>query len=85
MNLYRKTDILILADVFENLRKFRLENYQMDLAHNVRSPHLSWDAMLLYMGCEMELISDPAMFNMIDLGLRWSINDHSSICKGEQS
>ena len=74
MNLYLKTDVLILADVFENFRKFSLENYRLDPAHYVSSPQLSWDAMLLYTGCELELISDPAMFHMMDNGLRGGVS-----------
>ncbi|KAF0146940.1 MAG: hypothetical protein FD143_3161, partial [Ignavibacteria bacterium] len=74
MNLYLKTDVLILADVFENFRKFSLENYRLDPVHYVSSPQFSWDAMLLYTGCEFELISDPAMFHMLDHGLRGGVS-----------
>ena len=45
-DLYLKSDILLLVDVFENFRKTCLEYYQLDPCHYFTSPGLSWDAML---------------------------------------
>ena len=45
-DLYLKSDILLLADVFENFRKTCLEYYKLDPAHYFSSPGLSWDSML---------------------------------------
>ena len=45
----------------------------MDPAHFVSAPQLSWDAMLLYTGCELELIADPEIFNLIDRGIRGGV------------
>jgi len=42
-DLYLKTDVLLLADVFENFRKVSLEYYGLDPAHYYTSPGLSWD------------------------------------------
>ena len=44
-DLYLKSDILLLADVFENFRKTCLQYYQLDPCHYFTSPGLSWDAM----------------------------------------
>ncbi|KAF0138609.1 MAG: hypothetical protein FD143_3637, partial [Ignavibacteria bacterium] len=73
-DLYLKTDVLLLADIFENFRAFSLNEYRLDAAHYVSSPQLSWDAMLLFTHCEMELISDSKMFNMIDSGIRGGVS-----------
>ena len=45
-DLYLKTDVLLLADVFENFRKKCLEYYALDPAHYYTAPELSWNAAL---------------------------------------
>jgi len=45
-DLYVVTDVLLLADVFENFRKVCLEKYGLEPAHYYSSPGLSWDAPL---------------------------------------
>ena len=73
-DLYLKTDVLLLADIFENFREFTMTEYRLDAAHYVSSPQLSWDAMFLFTGCEIELISDSKMFSMIDSGIRGGVS-----------
>ena len=45
-DLYCRTDVLLLADVFETFRKTHLRQYGLDPAHYYTSPGLSWDALL---------------------------------------
>ena len=71
--LYMKTDVLLLADVFEVFRNVCMTNYGLDPAHYVSAPQLSWDAMLKNTECELQLISDPEMFRMLDKGIRGGI------------
>ena len=42
-NHYLITDILLLADVFENFRKMSLETYGVDPIHYFSLPGLSWE------------------------------------------
>ncbi len=65
--------MLHLADVFEAFRNMSLDTYGLDPAYYVSSPQLSWDAMLKITGVSIELISDPAMFRMIDSGIRGGV------------
>jgi hypothetical protein len=43
-DLYLQSDVLLLADVFENFRNLCLEFYELDPAHFNTSPGLSWQA-----------------------------------------
>ena len=47
-DLYLKTDVLLLAEVFENFRNNCLAVYKLDPAHYYTTPGLTWDAMLKY-------------------------------------
>ena len=73
-DLYLKSDILLLTDVFENFRKACQQYYELDPAHYFTSPGLSWDAMLKMTNIELELISDVDMFQFIEKGMRGGIS-----------
>ena len=69
-DLYLKSDILLLADVFEEFRSVCLENYQLDPAWYYKSPGLAWDAALKKTGVRLELLRDPDMLLMFEEGIR---------------
>ena len=58
---YLKTDVLLLADVFEKFINMCLDYYGLDSYHYFSSPGLIWDAMLKMTGIELDLISDIDM------------------------
>ena len=72
-DLYLKTDVFLLADVWECFSKTCFDNYQLDPAHYVSAPHLTWDAMLKKTEVKIELLSDPEMFKFYDNSLRGGI------------
>ena len=45
-DLYLKTDVILLAEVFENFRNNCLAAYELDPAHYYTTSGLSWGAML---------------------------------------
>ena len=73
-DLYLKSDILLLADVFENFRKTCLEYYKLDSCHYFTSPGLSWDAMHKMTDIKLELMIDIDMFQFIEKGMRGGIS-----------
>ena len=73
-DLYLSSDILLLADVFENFRKTCLEYYKLDPCHYFTSPGLAWDAMLKMTKIELELTTNVDMFLFIEKGLRGGIS-----------
>ena len=73
-DLYLQSDILLLADVFENFRKTCIEYYKLDPCHYFTSPGLSWDAMLKMTDIKLELMTDINMFQFIEKGMRGGIS-----------
>ena len=69
-DLYLKSDVLLLADVFENFRKTCLKHYKLDPAHYYTSPGLAWDACLKETGQQLELLHDYDMLMMFERGIR---------------
>ena len=69
-DLYLKSDVLLLSDVFETFRETCFQYYKLDPAHYYSAPGLSWNACLKMTGIELELISDVDMYLMIEKGLR---------------
>ena len=51
-DLYLKTDVLLIADVFEKFIGLCLQYYGLDPCHYSSSPGISWDAMLKMTGVE---------------------------------
>ena len=70
LKLYNESDVLQLADVYENFRDICMKNYDLDPAWYFTSPGLAWDAALKHTGIELELLSDPDMLLMVKRGIR---------------
>ncbi|XP_072403137.1 uncharacterized protein [Diabrotica undecimpunctata] len=77
VDLYMKTDILLLADVFERFRSSCLATYNLDPAHYYTLPGFTWDAMLKHTKQELELLTDQDMFLFVERGIRGGL---SQVC-----
>ena len=73
-NLYLKTDVSLLANVFEKFIKHCLDYYGLDLCHYFSSPGLNSDALLKMTRIELDLISDIDMHLSIEKGMRSGIS-----------
>jgi len=91
-DLYLKTDVCILADIFENFRKTCLKAYGLDPTHYFTAPGLFWDAMLRFTKVKIECFhgetidqktgetiapSQYDMFMFVEKGMRGGISQIS--------
>ncbi|KAF8791646.1 Carboxylesterase 1E like protein [Argiope bruennichi] len=64
--LYVKSDVLILADIFEKFRDVCLKTYKLDPDWYFTAPGLSWNPMLKKTQIQLDLLHDIDMVLMIE-------------------
>ena len=72
-NPYLRTDVTLLANLYEAFRDNCLKHYKLDLVHFYTSPGLAWKACLKCTGIRLELLTDPDMLLMFEWGIRGGI------------
>ena len=73
-DFYLNSDVLVLADVFENFRSTCLQYYKLDPAHYFTSPGLSWSTMLKMTGIKLELMLNMDQYQFIEKVMRCGIS-----------
>ena len=71
--LYLRTDVVLLANVYEAFRETCLEHYKLDPVHFCTSPGLAWKVCIKGAGIRLKLLTDPDMLLMLERGIRGGI------------
>ena len=58
-DLYLRTDVFLLANVFESFRRVCLQNYGLKPSHFYTAPGLAWKACLKKTGVKLKIIIGP--------------------------
>ena len=65
LECYLKSDITLLADIFNNFRKIVFDNLELDCTKYISAPSLTKDAALKYSNCKIENIKDVSIFQFV--------------------
>ena len=69
-----KSDVALLADVFESFRNLFKKTYDLDPCHYYSAPNISWDAMLKTTKIELDLLSDIDILLFCEEAIRGGLN-----------
>ena len=73
-DLYLKTDVLLLCDVFEKFINICVEYYELEPCHYFSISGLAWDAMLKMTGVDLRLINDIDKYLFFEKGMRGGVS-----------
>ena len=81
LEIYLESDVLMLADIFENFRNNCLKYYHLDPANYVSAPSLSYHAMLLLSKVVIEPYPTLEIYRMLQRRKTWrSFSSYNKIC-----
>ena len=72
-DLYVQSDTILVAYVFENFRNMCIKVYELDPAHFLSAPGLTWQACLKKTEVKLELLTDVDMLLMVEKRIRGGI------------
>ena len=71
--MHIQSDTLLLADILGNFRNRCIQTYEVDSAHILSAPGLTWSACLKKTKIEWELPTDLDMIQMVEKGIRGGV------------
>ena len=80
LQCYLKSDITLLADVFNDFRKIIFEQFELNCCKYVSSPSLSKDAALKYSKSKIENIKDVSISNFVRKCVMGGLSDSINPC-----
>ena len=72
-DLYLRSNVLLLADIFENFRSMCLEIYELDPAKCISAPRLAFQVALKMTKVELDLLTDTDLLLMVEKVIRGGI------------
>ena len=69
-DLYMKTDVILLADVFEEFSDMCFRYFKLDPGNYYTAPRFAWDALLLYSGAKLEPLVAEDIYIFLEKGIR---------------
>ena len=74
LELYLRTDVLLLADVMEGYQRLTLKNFDLEPLWYMTAAALTFDAALKFTGVTLELPTDIDMVNFLMKGVRGGLS-----------
>ena len=72
--LYLKTDVVLLADVFEKFIKVSINEFKINPLYCVSLPGFTWECGLKYTGINLQTLQDKDMILMLENNIRGGIS-----------
>ena len=76
-DLYLKSDVFLLTDLFEKCRSTCMDHYGLDAAHYYSAPRMVWDAALKLTGVQLDLFDNERMYTFIERSIQGGISQIS--------
>lgn len=73
-DLYMKSDVYLLTDIFENFRNISMQSYNLDPVHYLSLPGYSWDCMMYKTKVELSLLTDIDQHLFVEKGIRGGVS-----------
>ena len=74
VDLYLKSDVLLLSDIFERFRDATLKYFEIDPCHCFSSPGLTWDCGLKFTGIKLDLLTEIDHILLFEKAIRGGVS-----------